>query len=95
MTQNKIEEAVQPFISHLIELRNRLLKVVLCVIVVFLALSAYANDIYSLLAGPLMKHMPANSTMIAIDVASPFFTPFKLALVLAVFISVPVILYQF
>ena len=95
MTQNKIEEAVQPFISHLIELRNRLLKVVLCLIVVFLALSAYANDIYSLLAGPLMKHMPANSTMIAIDVASPFFTPFKLALVLAVFISVPVILYQF
>ena len=95
MTQNKIEEAVQPFISHLIELRNRLLKVVLCVIVVFLAVSAYANDIYSLLAGPLMKHMPANSTMIAIDVASPFFTPFKLALVLAVFISVPVILYQF
>ena len=95
MTQNKIEEAVQPFISHLIELRNRLLKVVLGVIVVFLALSAYANDIYSLLAGPLMKHMPANSTMIAIDVASPFFTPCKLALVLAVFISVPVILYQF
>ena len=95
MTQNKIEEAVQPFISHLIELRNLLLKVVLCVIVVFLAVSAYANDIYSLLAGPLMKHMPANSTMIAIDVASPFFTPFKLALVLAVFISVPVILYQF
>ncbi len=90
-----MEEAALPFMSHLIELRTRLLKVVVFVIAVFLALSAYANEIYSFLAGPLMKHMPQNSTMIAIDVASPFFTPFKLALVVAVFISVPVILYQF
>ena len=95
MSQNKSEEAEQPFISHLIELRNRLLKVILCVLVVFLGLAVYANQIYSILAGPLMKHMPQNSTMIAIDVASPFFTPFKLALVVAVFISVPFILYQF
>ena len=95
MRQNNFEEAAQPFISHLIELRNRLLKVVLCVLVVFLGLASYANQIYSILAGPLMKHMPKNSTMIAIDVASPFFTPFKLALVVAVFISIPVILYQF
>jgi sec-independent protein translocase protein TatC len=95
MSPNSFNEAEQPFISHLIELRNRLLKVVLCVIVVFLGLAAYANEIYSILAGPLMKHMPKNSTMIAIDVASPFFTPFKLALVAAVFISVPFILYQF
>ena len=85
----------QPFISHLVELRNRLLKIVLCVLIVFLGLASYANEIYSLLAGPLMQHMPKNSTMIAIDVASPFFTPFKLALVVAIFISVPFILYQF
>lgn len=95
MSQNNFEEAAQPFISHLIELRNRLLKVILCVLVVFLGLAAYANQLYSILAGPLMKHMPKNSTMIAIDVASPFLTPFKLALVAAVFISIPVILYQF
>ncbi len=95
MNQNKLEETAQPFISHLIELRNRLLKVVICVLVIFLGLSVYANDIYSFLAGPLLKHMPQNSTMIAIDVASPFLTPFKLALIVAVFISVPVILYQF
>ena len=95
MSQNSFEEAEQPFISHLIELRNRLLKVVVSVLVVFLGLAAYANQLYSILAGPLMKHMPKNSTMIAIDVASPFFTPFKLALVAAVFICVPVILYQF
>ncbi|MEY3807535.1 MAG: twin-arginine translocase subunit TatC [Pseudomonadota bacterium] len=85
----------QPFISHLIELRDRLLRMVLSVLLVFLALAAYANQIYSFLAGPLMQHLPKNSTMIAIDVASPFFTPFKLVLVLSVFISVPVILYQF
>ena len=95
MNQNKSEEATQPFISHLIELRNRLLKVILFVLVIFLGLSAYANQIYSIMAGPLMKHLPKNSTMIAIDVASPFFTPFKLALVVSVFISIPVILYQF
>jgi sec-independent protein translocase protein TatC len=84
-----------PFISHLIELRNRILKVVLSVLLVFLGLASYANQIYSYLAGPLLKHLPENSTMIAIDVASPFFTPFKLALVLSVFIAVPIILYQF
>ncbi len=96
MNQNEFEGAAeQPFISHLIELRDRLLRIVLCVLAVFLALAAYANEIYSLLAGPLMKHMPANSTMIAIDPASPFFTPFKLALVVAAFLSVPFILYQF
>ncbi|CAA9891444.1 TatABCE protein translocation system subunit [Candidatus Methylobacter favarea] len=96
MSPNNSEEAVeQSFISHLIELRNRLLRIVFCVLAVFLALASYANEIYSLLAGPLLKHMPKNSTMIAIDVASPFFTPFKLALVVAVFISIPVILYQF
>lgn len=96
MTQNNLDRSIeQPFISHLIELRDRLLKVVVCIMVVFLGLAAYANDIYGVLAGPLMKHMPANSTMIAIDVGSPFFTPFKLALVTAIFICVPVILYHF
>lgn len=96
MNQNEFEEtAEQPFISHLIELRDRLLHTILCVLVVFLALAAFANEIYSVVAGPLMKHLPENSTMIAIDPASPFFTPFKLALVVAVFISVPFILYQF
>lgn len=92
---NPHDSQERPFISHLVELRDRLLRVVLCVLVVFAGLSVYANDIYSLLAGPLLKHMPANSTMIAIDVASPFFTPFKLALVVSIFISAPVILYQF
>ncbi|MEQ1557906.1 MAG: twin-arginine translocase subunit TatC [Methyloglobulus sp.] len=97
-SEEDLESSGQPeqsLIDHLIELRNRLLRIVLCVLVVFGGLATYANQIYSLVAGPLMKHMPANSTMIAIDVASPFFTPFKLALVAAIFLSMPVILYQF
>jgi len=85
----------QPFISHLIELRNRLLRVVLFVLVVFLCAAPFANEIYTFLSGPLLQHMPENSTMIATDVASPFFTPFKLALVASIFISVPVILFHF
>ena len=89
------EQSEQTFISHLIELRDRLLRVVLCVLLVFLGLATYANQIYSLVAGPLMKHLPEHSTMIAIDVASPFLTPFKLTLIVAIFISIPVILYQF
>lgn len=84
-----------PFISHLIELRNRLLKVVIVVLLIFLGLAPFANELYRYLAGPLMQHLPENSSMIAIDVASPFITPFKLALVTSIFISVPVILYQF
>ncbi|WP_198243778.1 twin-arginine translocase subunit TatC [methane-oxidizing endosymbiont of Gigantopelta aegis] len=93
MTDESLEE--QPFISHLVELRNRLLKIVLCVLLVFLAAAPFANEIYHFLSGPLLKHLPDNSTMIAIDVASPFFAPFKLALVASIFVSMPVILYQF
>jgi sec-independent protein translocase protein TatC len=96
MTQPNPEEVQElPFISHLIELRDRLLRTVICVLLVFLSLSYYANDIYAILAGPLMKHLPQQSSMIAIEVASPFFTPFKLALVVAIFISIPYLLYQF
>lgn len=94
---NQLEPEVgeeQPFISHLIELRNRLLRVVLFVLVVFLAAAPFANEIYTYLSEPLLRFLPENSTMIAIDVASPFFTPFKLALVASVFASMPVILYQ-
>lgn len=84
----------QPFISHLIELRDRLLKVVLVVIVVFLALTPFANSLFSALAGPLTAHLPAGSSMVAIEVASPFFTPFKLAMMVAIFAAMPYILYQ-
>jgi len=95
MSLNDFDPHTSPFLSHLLELRDRLLRAILAVLLVFLPLSFYANDIYSFLAEPLLKHLPENSTMIAIDVASPFLTPFKLALVVAVFLAVPIILYQF
>jgi sec-independent protein translocase protein TatC len=84
----------QPLVSHLIELRSRILRMVIGILVVFLALLPFANPIYTALAGPLLKHLPADSTMIAIDVLSPFLTPIKLSLVLAIFITMPWILYQ-
>jgi sec-independent protein translocase protein TatC len=84
-----------PFITHLVELRNRLLHIVLCIVFLALPLSMYANDIYSIIAQPLMVHLPQNSTMIATNVTSPFMTPFKLSMLTAVFLSVPFILYQF
>ncbi len=87
-------EASQPLISHLVELRNRLLRSFICVLVVFCALVYWANDIYTLLATPLTENLPAGATMIATNVATPFFTPIKLTGVVAVFLSVPFILYQ-
>ncbi|KAE9533205.1 twin-arginine translocase subunit TatC [Ursidibacter maritimus] len=84
----------QPLITHLIELRNRLLKAVICVLIVFVLLVYWANDIYTLLASPLTERLPAGATMIATNVATPFFTPIKLTAIVAVFLSVPYILYQ-
>jgi sec-independent protein translocase protein TatC len=84
----------QPFISHLIELRDRLLRMVLAIALVFLVLFPFANDIYTFIAGPIRAVLPEGSTMIATQVASPFLTPFKLALVAAVFVAMPYLLYQ-
>jgi sec-independent protein translocase protein TatC len=88
------ENGEQPFISHLIELRDRLLRIVLVVALVFLALVPFSNTLFSTLSGPLTAHLPEGSSMVAIEVASPFLTPFKLSLVLAVFIAMPFLLYQ-
>lgn len=84
----------QPLITHLIELRNRLLKAVICVLVMFALLVYWANDIYTLLASPLTERLPEGATMIATNVATPFFTPIKLTIIVSVFLSVPFILYQ-
>ncbi len=89
-----LDDTEQPLIYHLIELRDRLLRVVLVVGVVFLALVPFSNTLFSWLSGPLMAHMPEGSSMIAIEVASPFLIPFKLTLFLALFLSIPYVLYQ-
>ncbi|REL28701.1 twin-arginine translocase subunit TatC [Thalassotalea euphylliae] len=80
--------------DHLIELRSRLLRAVLSVLIVFCCLAYFAQDIYQYLAEPLLATMPEGTQMIATDVASPFFAPFKLTIVLSIFIAMPLILYQ-
>ncbi|MBB3191113.1 twin-arginine translocase subunit TatC [Halomonas cerina] len=83
-----------PLIEHLIELRSRLMHAVIAILVIFLGLYAFANDIYGFVAEPLMALLPEGSQMIATEVASPFLAPFKLTLVVAVFIAVPYVLHQ-
>lgn len=87
-------EDTQPLISHLIELRKRLLNCIVAILVIFLSLVYFANDIYQLVSAPLISKMPQGATMIATDVASPFFTPIKLTIMVSVILSAPVILYQ-
>lgn len=87
-------EPEQPLIDHLIELRNRIIRALIGVTIIFLLLFPFANDLYTVLANPLLRYLPEGSTMIATEVASPFLTPFKFTLVLAFFISIPYVLYQ-
>ncbi len=87
-------EGEMTLVEHLIELRDRLLRVMLSVVVFLLLSFPFANDLYTLLAEPLLRHLPQGGSMIATEVASPFLTPFKLCLVLAIFLSMPVALYQ-
>jgi len=88
------QSAIGSLMSHLVELRDRVVRMVVAVLAIFACLFYWANDIYVFLAEPLTSHLPEGSNMIAIDVASPFLTPFKLVLMLSVFLAMPVILYQ-
>jgi len=90
-----VDENSGSLMSHLVELRDRVVRMMLAVLVIFLSLFYWANEIYTYLAEPLTRHLPDGANMIAIDVASPFLTPFKLVLMLSVFLAMPVILYQF
>jgi len=87
-------EHEMPLMSHLLELRNRLLKIVIAVFSIFFSLFYWATDLYYLLAKPLLSVIPNSSSMIATDVLANFFTPFKLTLVLSIFIAIPFILSQ-
>lgn len=84
----------QPLVAHLTELRDRLLRAVLAVLIAFIAAFPFRNEIYTYVSEPIRSLLPDGTSMIATEIASPFLVPFKLALVLAVFAAIPVILYQ-
>ena len=88
------DEKELTLIDHLIELRDRIIRCLLAIIILFLALFAFANDIYTYVATPLLDALPEGSTMIAIDPTSPFFAPFKLTFYVAFLIAAPYVLYQ-
>jgi sec-independent protein translocase protein TatC len=95
MSEEDVEQsAAGSLMSHLVELRDRVVRMVVAILGIFACLFYWANDIYIFLAEPLTQHLPDGATMIAIDVASPFLTPFKLVLMLSVFLAMPVILHQ-
>jgi sec-independent protein translocase protein TatC len=82
------------FISHLIELRDRLLRIIIGFIVVFIAFFPFANKIYALLAAPMLSQLPAGGQMIATAVTTPFFVPMKVAMMAAFIVSLPHTIYQ-
>ena len=88
------DEKELTLVDHLIELRDRILKSLVAVVLFFLCLFPFANEIYTFVAEPLISALPENSSMIAIDPTSPFFAPFKLTFYVAVIIAAPYMLYQ-
>jgi len=88
------EDREQPFVAHLLELRDRILRGLLAILLAFLALAPFANELYELFARPLLAQLPEGSQMIAIGVASPFLAPFKLTAVVALVAALPFVLYQ-
>ena len=89
-----MSQAEQPLISHLIELRTRLMRALVAILLAFVALIYFSNDIYDFVARPLLSQLPEGTSMIATDVATPFITPIKLTLVVSFFVAIPYLLYQ-
>jgi sec-independent protein translocase protein TatC len=88
------ENGEQSLMSHLLEMRRRLMHAVFAVVIIFLGLLPFANQLYSWLAQPLLKTLPKGGQLVAIEVASTFFVPMKLAFFTALFVATPYILYQ-
>jgi sec-independent protein translocase protein TatC len=87
-------DTVTSFVSHLIELRDRMVRIFVVVIIVFLGLMPFTSEIFDLLAAPMMQALPAGAHMIATGVVTPFLIPVKITLVVALLISLPWVLYQ-
>lgn len=88
------QETQDTFLSHLIELRNRLVRAVIALLVVFLCLMPWSSDIYDLLASPMLKALPEGTRMIATGVVTPFFVPMKVTMLVALVLALPYVLYQ-
>jgi sec-independent protein translocase protein TatC len=86
--------AQETFISHLVELRNRLMRAIIAVVVILLCLVPFAKEIYGVLAAPLLKALPAGATMIATDVTGTFLVPLKVTLMAAFLVALPYVLWQ-
>jgi len=84
----------QTFVSHLIELRSRLIKAVAAILIIVIVQLPFAGKIYALMARPVMAYLPEGSSMIATGVLSPFLTPFKMVFILGIIIAMPIVLYQ-
>ena len=95
-TTDEQQEALDrhPFMAHLIEFRDRVLRIFISILVIFAGLFSFSQDLYLYVSEPIREFLPESSTMIATEVASPFLTPFKLTLVLSMFAAMPYILYQ-
>jgi len=94
MSDNSEQLAEGTLISHLLELRDRLLRAFIAVIVVFIPLAFFANELFTFVATPLIAQLPKGSSLIATSVISPFMTPFKLAFFVGLFVAMPYVLYQ-
>jgi sec-independent protein translocase protein TatC len=94
MNEPESTDQALPLITHLTELRDKLLRAILSVLLIFLCLFPFSNDIYAFVSQPLRSILPPGASMIATEVTTPFFTPFKLTLVAAIFLAMPYVLYQ-
>lgn len=82
------------FVQHLVELRNILLHSVIAILVIFIGIFPFANEVYGFIAAPIINVLPKDTNIIAIGVISPFLTPLKMALIIAVYVAMPYLLYQ-
>ncbi|WP_024792255.1 twin-arginine translocase subunit TatC [Candidatus Ruthturnera calyptogenae] len=82
------------FVQHLVELRNILLHSIIAILIIFIGIFPFANEIYSFIAAPIINVLPENTNIIAINVISPFLTPLKMSLIIAVYVAMPYLLYQ-
>lgn len=95
MSEHPQDEKSMSLVEHLIELRARILHGLLVTLVIFLGLFYFANDIYEFVSAPIRAQLPPGSTMIATDITATFFAPFKLTLVVSIFLAMPFLLHQF